>query len=124
MTLAHKHFGIFLKAEGIPEGINPFMILHGSEEIEIIKNVIPDRSYKVVSKFIDFQDKGKLTIGLAETLITGLDGEKELFVRIISQLIIRGFGGFGHKGVVKLTEFPSKPEREPCHVAEEFINPG
>ena len=123
MTLAHKNFGIFLKAEGMPE-INPMMILHGSEEIEIFKPIVPDQTYKVVAKFIDFQDKGKLTVGLAENLIYSTDNLKEPCVRIVSQLIIRGLGGFGHKGIVKLTDFPNRPDRVPDHVAEDLILPG
>ena len=100
------------------------MILHGSEEIEILKPVVPDQTYKVVAKFIDFQDKGKLTVALAENLIYNTDNLKEPCVRIVSQLIIRGLGGYGHKGIVKLTDFPEKPARVPDHVTEDFIQPG
>ena len=66
-----------------------------------------------------------MTVGVAESTISAFENDKEVFAVITGQTIIRGLGGFGHKGVVKLTQFPAKkPTETPTHTAEVRIQPG
>ena len=43
---------------------------------------------------------------------------KELVAKVMSTIIIRGVGGFGHKGTVNI-KYPAVPKRNPDHVSEE-----
>jgi len=38
-----------------------------------------------------------------------------LVAKVLTTLIIRGIGGFGHKGTIQV-KYPEIPKRAPCHV--------
>lgn len=83
VVIAHKNFSSFLRTPGLPK-INPIMILHGSEEVEIIKPIKADTKYKVIEKALDIQDKGKFSVLVGEAIITNPADEKDVSARIIS----------------------------------------
>ena len=56
-----------------------------------------------------------------ETQITDKDSG-ELKAKIFTNLFIRGIGGFGHKGFIKMPAYPEAPKRQPDHVSEEVTN--
>lgn len=90
-------FGNFSRHPDFPE-FNLDKLLHAEFSVEILKPFKNDSSrYKCVQKYLDFQDKGKLTIMICEhTFSCALTGE--LHVRIIDRCVLRDIGGFGFKG--------------------------
>jgi len=61
----------------------------------------------VQEKVADCQDKGKMTFLLIEAEIKQSDN-KELVAKVLSTIIIRGVGGFGHKGTITI-KYPPVP---------------
>ena len=51
-----------------------------------------------------------------------IDEDKELVFRVNTMLFIRGIGGFGNKGSVKL-DIPKAPKRAADHRSEEKTQP-
>ena len=98
-------------------------ILHGEDKLEIFKPMKPDGSkYICYQKFIDFQDKGKLTIIVGEKSFVNSE-TKELHAKITSFLVVRDMGGFGFKGSVKPLISETRPKRNPDFVVEEPFPP-
>lgn len=85
------------------------MILHGEEELEIMKPLIVDIEYEIESKIIDVQDKGKLTIIVKESNIKD-SMSKDTYSKATSRIVVRELGGFGYKGTLA-SKLPNKPER-------------
>jgi hypothetical protein len=50
--MAHQDYTAFMSIPGMPE-FSPIMILHGSEEVEIMKPIEAGRKYKVIEKLKD-----------------------------------------------------------------------
>ena len=61
VVIAHKDYIAFMSTPGLPS-FNPIMVLHGSEEVEVVKPIEAGRKYRVSEKIIDIQDKGKMTV--------------------------------------------------------------
>ncbi len=67
---------------------------------------------------MDILDKGKMSIIVAEKLFyLGT----ELQARIETHSVLRGMGGFGHKGTTKSTLLEVRPSRQPDFVKEESL---
>ena len=119
-ALGVQDFGDFSRHPDFPE-FNLDKLLHAEQSLEILKPLKNDSSrYLCVQKYLDFQDKGKLTImTLEETFSCALTGE--LHVRIIDRSVLRGAGGFGFKGTAKSVLKLNKPDRVPDMTAVEPI---
>ena len=98
--------GEIMKIPGFVE-FNPMMLLHGEENLEIFKPIVPGQKYDVQEKVVDCQDKGKMTFLFIEAEIKNSE-TKELAAKVLSTIIIRGVGGFGHKGTLSV-KYPSVP---------------
>ena len=109
-ALGIQGFGGFANIEGMPK-IDLTQVLHGEEEIQIIKPLLGDNSkYVVEARFLDFQDKGKMTIMIAEKLLKcAISGD--IHVRLIDHTVIRGMGGYGYKGTLKSVLGDGKVDR-------------
>ena len=82
-----------LRVPGVPE-FNPMMLLHGEESVEVFQPLIPDSTYVCQETLVDLQDKKKATVMVIETIITDKEsGEK--IARLLTNLFVRGIGGFG-----------------------------
>ena len=80
------------------------MLLHGEESLEIFYPIQADETYECQDTLIDLQDKGKATIIVIETIIKNKQNST-IMAKIITNLFVRGIGGFGHKGTIK-SEYP------------------
>ena len=119
VVCAHKGSLDMLKVDGMPR-FNPMMLLHGEESIEVFNPIEPDQTITIQETLIDLQDKKKATVMVMETV--GKNKETgEMIFRIISNLFIRGIGGFGHKGTVKV-DIPNTPKTAPDAEAEEITD--
>jgi 3-hydroxyacyl-CoA dehydrogenase/3a,7a,12a-trihydroxy-5b-cholest-24-enoyl-CoA hydratase len=82
----------------IPDGmpvVNPAMILHGEQSLEIFEPLNPNGSELICkSKVISFFDKGKGTLMETETIIQNSKGKK--IARLITGSFLRGL--YGYKG--------------------------
>ena len=106
---------------GFPK-FNPMMLLYGEENIEIIKPITSDIKLRVEERVADISDKGKMTALTEESLIKNKDSG-EVLVKIIRTLMIRGVGGFGHKGGAVVVKYPDIPKRAPDAVSEDQTLP-
>ena len=76
--------------------------------------------YICEQRFIDFQDKGKMTVIAGDRLFINSE-TKEVHVKMITQCCVLGSGGFGHKGTTGSLLNETKPERDPDFVVEEEL---
>ncbi len=61
----------------------------------------PDGSKYICRQvFTDFQDKGKLTVIVADKLYINKE-TKEVHCKVTQFCVVRDFGGFGYKGTIK-----------------------
>jgi len=120
-VIAHRVSELMFSIPGFPK-FNPMMLLYGEENIEIIKPITSDIKLRVEERVADISDKGKLTTLTEESLIKNKD-TGETLVKIIRTLMIRGVGGFGHKGGVVVVKYPEIPKRAPDYVAEDQTLP-
>jgi acyl dehydratase len=117
---ANKRFNEFTKFPGFPIFDNN-MLRHGEDTIEIIKPMKPDGTkYICEQRFIDFQDKGKMTVLVADRVFTNAE-TGEVHAKMVTQGLILGTGGFGYKGTTGTLLTDTKPEREPDFVVEEEL---
>lgn len=65
-----------------------------------------------------------MAIVVGVSTITSADNDKDVYAVVTSQTIIRGLGGFGYKGSMKLTQYPNRPKEQPTFVEETRILPG
>lgn len=107
-------FPILVKSIGVA-GVNPMMIVHGEQRIEIARRPIPWMAKTVTTgKIANVYDKGKGALLVVEAH-TRDEGGELLFTNVYS-LFARGEGGFGgDRGPGKKNE---KPDRDPDHVVE------
>eukprot|EP00347_Sterkiella_histriomuscorum_P018749 403344326 len=108
VALALKRFPSFLQIPDFP-AVDPFKILHGEEDLEVIKPLQRDNSYIVSEKILDIQDKEKFSSLVVEKSISHKD-TKEVHAKVISNFIMFGLSGYGYKGTYKAPSFPKKPE--------------
>lgn len=88
------------------------MILHGEEDVEIKKPLELNKTYQIVSRIADLQDKGKLSIIVCEKDIQDIES-KEKYSKVTSRIVVRGLGNYGGGKGKLVSEFPNKPERNP-----------
>lgn len=116
MVVGHRASLESLRVPGVPE-FNPMMLLHGEESVEVFQPLVPDSIYVCQETLVDLQDKKKATVMVIETIITDKEsGEK--IARLLTNLFVRGIGGFGAKGTIK-SAVPATPKRAPDHTASE-----
>jgi hypothetical protein len=107
-------FRILMASIGVA-GVNPMMIVHGEQRIEILKQPIPwEAKTLTTGKIAHAYDKGKGALLVVEAETKDDKGEG-LFKNTYS-LFARGEGGFGgDRGPGPKNE---APDREPDHVVE------
>jgi len=109
-ALSIANFDKFADYKGFPK-FDMNKLLHGEEEITILKPVKGDGTkYRYEFKFLDFQDKGKMTVMIAEKLLKEVDSG-DVCARIVNQCVIRDMGGFGFKGTMKSVLQENKPDK-------------
>ena len=99
VIIAHRMSLEDLSIPGVP-AFNPMMLLHGEESLEVFKAIEADTILVAQDKLIDLQDKKKATVVVIETTIKEKESG-ELVAKIVTNLFVRGIGGFGHKGTIK-----------------------
>jgi len=88
-------FGALAETMGIPGfDVNPMMILHGEQYLEVLCDEVPTRA-KIVNtaKITNVYDKGKGALVIVETM-TKTEGGDPIFRNEFS-IFVRGEGGFG-----------------------------
>ena len=124
LTVCHR--GPFSEGNFDVEGIapfNPMMLLHGEEELTILKPLKHNNHYVINERLIDYQDKVKGALMWLQADIHDA-ATNEIVAVTVSNLYVRGAGGFGHKGTMK-SKIPKKlPTREPDFVGEAQTAPG
>ena len=111
VVINHRFADKVFSIPGFPD-FNPMMLLHGEEHLEILGKIEGEKEYTVQEKIIDCQDKGKITILMIEAQIR--DSEKgQVVAKVVTSIVIRGVGGYGHKGTIKI-KYPTAPkDRKP-----------
>jgi len=107
-------FGILVASIGVA-GVNPMMIVHGEQRIEIERRPIPWMGVTTTTgRIAAVYDKGKGALLVVEADTKDENGE--LLFKNIYSLFARGEGGFGgERGPKKTAELP---DRAPDQVAE------
>lgn len=73
----------------------PEILLHGEEDLECFKPLVPGLKYAVKSKIVDIIDKGKMTIVVIQK---DMSSQGQDYQRITTRYVLRGVGGFGYQG--------------------------
>lgn len=120
-VIAHRQSDQIFSIPGFPK-FNPMMLLYGEENIEILKPITADVKLRVEERVADISDKGKMTALTEESLIKNKE-TGETLVRILRTLMIRGVGGFGHKGGAVVINYPEIPKRAPDTTVEDTTAP-
>ncbi len=93
---------------------NPAMLLHGEQDLEILKHPIPtEANVTTDGKVAEIYDKGKAALVILETTTKDSSGEP-LFLNRFS-LFLRGEGGFGGESG------PSASNQAPDRAPDEFV---
>ena len=108
-ALAHQDFEAFTQIPPLSNVKAEDHIVHGEEETEIVRPMVTEGKYRIESKVVDVQDKGKLTVFINQKTIT-LDSQ--VHTRILSKYVVRHFGGFGFPGTLSAS-LPPKPSTVP-----------
>lgn len=96
--------------------VNPAMILHGEQSLELLQPLPTEGRFTLRSKVTGFYDKGKGTV--METESTVVDARGTPLCRMVSSSFIRGLTGFqGPKQPPRPTYAP--PKRAPDAVTEQ-----
>lgn len=99
--------------------INPMMILHGEQSIELHRAIPSDAKAQVTGRISEVWDKGKAAVLGCEGVVEDDDGP--LFTTKAT-LFVRGAGGFGgERGPSAEDDRP--PERAPDAVVEDHTRP-
>lgn len=98
------------------EGINPVMILHGSESIELHRELPPDAKVTLQGELAEIWDKGSAAVIGVQT--TATDDKGPLFTAKAS-IFARGSGGFGGERGPSTKGVNAPPERAPDHVVSD-----
>lgn len=123
VVIIHKDNTAFMRLEGLPP-INPMMVLHGSEIVNVVKPLEIGKKYKIVQKLRDVVDKKKFTLLVGEHTVSAADNDKDVYATIVGQSVVKGFPTTGLKAKTKLTKFPARPTEAPHHISEVRIAPG
>ena len=113
-------FGTLMGIMGV-EGmqINPMMILHGEQDLEIHKPIPTKADASHTARITDIFDRQKGASVVVEAKSTDASGEP-LFTNRFSAYV-RGEGGFGGERGPRPGNLP--PEREPDHIVESPTSP-
>jgi len=120
-VIAHRQSDLVLNIPGFP-AFNPMMLLYGEENLEFFKPITADLKLRVEERIADVADKGKMT-GLTEESLIKNSETGETLVKILRTLMIRGVGGYGHKGGAAAVHYPEIPKRAPDAVLESKSQP-
>ncbi len=93
---------------------NPFMLLHGEQDLEIHQRIPTSATVANSGRVADIYDKGKAAVVVLETHTKDQQGEL-IFVNRFT-MFMRGEGGFGGHSGPKASN--DAPEREPDLVVE------
>ena len=115
-VIAHRQSDLVLNIPGFPQ-FNPMMLLYGEENLEFYKPITADLNLVVEERIADVADKGKMTGLTEESLIKNKDNGETL-VKVLRTLMIRGVGGYGHKGGAAAVHYPEIPKRDPDTIVE------
>ena len=102
------------------EGINPMLILHGSESITLHRELPPDAKVTLQGEITEIWDKGQAAVIGIET--TATDDKGPLFSAKAS-IFARGAGGFGGERGPSAKGFNEPPDREPDHAISDETRP-
>jgi acyl dehydratase len=98
---------------------NPALLLHGEQDLEVLKSIPVDGSVTTSGRVAAIYDKGRAALVVLETTSTDASGDP-LFVNRFS-LFLRGEGGFGGDSGPKAGN--EAPERAPDLVVESATLP-
>jgi acyl dehydratase len=98
------------------EGVNPVMILHGSQAIELQRELPPDVKLTLQGELVGLWDKGSAAVIEIET--TASDDSGVLF-KSKAGIFARGAGGFGGDRGPSTKGVNAPPERAPDHVVSD-----
>src|SRR5206468_6781552 len=98
------------------EGINPMLILHGSEAITLHRELPADGKVTLEGELTELWDKGQAAVIGIET--TATDSGGPLFTAK-AQIFARGAGNFGGERGPSAKGQNAPPERAPDHVVED-----
>jgi acyl dehydratase len=96
--------------------INPMMILHGEQGIELHREIPPDCKARVTGRISEVWDKEKAAVLGCEGVVEDDDGP--LFTTKAT-LFVRGAGGFGGERGPSNASKNAVPDRAPDHVVED-----
>jgi acyl dehydratase len=96
--------------------INPMMILHGEQGIELHREIPPDCKARVTGRISEVWDKEKAAVLGCEGVVEDDDGP--LFTTKAT-LFVRGAGGFGGERGPSNADKNAVPDRAPDHVVED-----
>mmetsp|Transcript_14506 Transcript_14506/g.14117 ORF Transcript_14506/g.14117 Transcript_14506/m.14117 type:complete len:110 (+) Transcript_14506:176-505(+) len=103
--VVYCHVGDTLsEAPGVPQ-YNPLMLLHGEEQIEIFKKLLPDRTYRVDIRNVDCQYKKGMCIAYLENSVYN-DATNDLMAKVLTTYVIRGVKEFKNLPPVVTIEYP------------------
>ena len=100
--------------------INPMMILHGEQSIELHRAIPPDAKARLTARISEVWDKGKAAVLGCEGTVE--DDEGPLFTTKAT-LFVRGAGGFGGERGPSSDGRNQPPDRAPDVVIEDETRP-
>jgi hypothetical protein len=75
--------------------------LHGETHLQILKPFKPNQTVVTTEEIVDLQDKKKSTfLFLESTMKDASTGE--VLAKVLNSFFLRGIGGFGHSGNIKI----------------------
>jgi len=104
---------------GIPM-INPAMILHGEQYLEVLKPIPTEGKFKAVTKVLGLHDKGKGALQEMETTL--FDESGAAVCKLVNGAFIRGLTGFKSAGKTMSMDVPI-PKRPADKIVEEKTSP-
>lgn len=103
--------------KNLPVPINPAMIVHGEQYIELLKPLPTAGKFKINTKVLNFFDKGKGALIELEETVFDTDGTP--LCRAVGGCFVRGLGGFGGERGPSRDKENLPPQRAPDAVVEE-----
>ncbi len=105
-------FAVIIATGGMPMdkigSFNPFLMVHGTQGIELLGEIPPDGEIETVGKVVGIWDKGNAAVLEFEATSTNVATGKPL-LRTRSSLFCRGEGGWGgDRGPSEKLTFPSR----------------